>query len=125
MIDNWANKSRSIDYSSLRFGTDVPSDLDGLMVLPSLTIAIEYKCGESPVRGKQRMVLETVVNDAEAAGKRAAAIVARYYDRNPQNTVNAALCLVTQIYTKGAWYDIRKCGLSLRQTMEKLVEGGK
>lgn len=76
MIDNWANKSRPIDYSNLRFGSDIPSDLDGLMVLPSLTIAIEYKCGESPVRGKQWMVLETVVNDAEAADKRALAFVA-------------------------------------------------
>ena len=110
MIENWANKTRPIDYSQLRFGADVPSDLDGLMVLPSLTIVIEYKCGESPVRDKQKMVLETVVNDAERSGKRAAAIVARYYDRNPQNTINAALCLVTETYTRGKWYEVRRRG---------------
>lgn len=125
MIDNWANKSRPIDYSNLRFGSDIPSDLDGLMVLPSLTIAIEYKCGESPVRGKQRMVLETVVNDAEAAGKRAVAIVARYYDRDPRNTVNAAICFATEIYTGGRWFDIRKVGLSLRQAIGRFMKEGK
>lgn len=123
MIYNWANKRRDIDYSQLRFGADTPSDLDSLMVLPHITILIEYKCGESPLKSKQRLVLETLVDDAHKAGKRAVAIVARYYDRDPHNTVNAALCLVTEVYTQGRWYAVRKCGLSLRQTLERLMKG--
>lgn len=121
MIENWQMHSRAIAYDDLQFGHNRPSDLDGLMILPDATIVLEYKCGEKQLTNKQRMVLETLVDDAEKAGKRAMAFVARYYDRDPRNVVNAALCLVTEVYTCGSWYQVRKCGLSLRQAMERFM----
>lgn len=121
MIENWEMHSRAIAYDDLQFGHNRPSDLDGLMLLPDKTIVLEYKCGEKALVPKQRMVLETLVDDAEKAGKRALAFVARYYDRDPRNVVNAALCFVTEVYTSGKWYDIRACGLSLRQAMEWFI----
>lgn len=123
IIENRQMHSRAIAYDDLQFGHDRPSDLDGLMVLPNATIVIEYKCGEKRLVPKQRMVLETLVNDAVKAGKRALAMVARYYDRDPRNTVNAALCLVTEVYTDGKWYEVRACGLSLKQAMERFMKG--
>jgi len=124
MIENWANHSRAIAYDELRFGRNRPSDLDGILILPDATIVIEYKCGESEVKGMQKKVLETLVDDAEKAGKRSVAFVARFYDRDPRNTVNAALCFVTEAYISNRWYDIRKLGFSLKQAMEQFMGGG-
>ena len=123
MIQNWENHARPIAYDGLKFGSSRPSDLDGILILPDATIVIEYKCGESEVKGMQKKVLETLVDDAEKAGKRSVAFVARFYDRDPRNTVNAALCFVTEAYIHGRWFDIRKIGFSLKQAMEYFMGG--
>ncbi len=122
-IENWAKHSRAIAYDGLQFGRNRPSDLDGVMILPDATMVIEYKCGEKEVTGMQKRVLETMVDDAEKAGKKAVAIVARFYDRDPKNTVDAALCFATEAYTGGRWYSIRKVGLTLKQAMERFMGG--
>lgn len=124
MIDNWDMHARKISYHGLQFGHNRPSDLDGIMVLPTSTTVIEHKCGEKDLSQTQRMVLETLINDSAKAGKKAAAFVARYFDRDPANEVDAALCLVTEVYTQGAWYEVRSCGLSLRQAMARFIGEG-
>jgi hypothetical protein len=119
-MENWAYKDRHISFDGLSFGHDRPSDIDGIMVRPDSLIIIESKCGDIPLKPKQAMVMETLVDNAEKAGKKSIAIIARYYDRDPKNEVTLAHCRVSEFYTKGKWYRV-EFEKTLRQTMEQFL----
>lgn len=121
IIYDWQKNKRYIAFDGLQFGMNRPSDVDGLMILPDKTIVIEYKCGMVGLKPIQRWVLKTLVDDAQTAGKKSIAIIARYFDRDPRNVVDASSCLVTETYINGRWYEVSKCKYTLRQTMERFL----
>lgn len=120
-MDNWDYKDRHIKFDGLNFGHNRPSDIDGIMVLPDAVVIIESKCGDIPLKPKQKMVFETLVKNAEKAGQKGIALIARYYDRDPKNEVILADCRVSEYYTSGKWFRVVS-DVTLRYAMEQFLK---
>ena len=97
-------RQQIIDFSGLRYGNITPTDCDGIIEYRDqawVFIEIKYRDTEFPVG--QKLMHERLANGLEKAGKKTLIILAEHYVDDPKQTINAAECIVRQIYFKGEW----------------------
>lgn len=76
-----------------------PTDLDGVFDIKgkaSVFFEVKYMTAQVPVG--QMVLLERLVKDAKASGKKAIAIIAEHYVDDPQYDIKAADCICRKYY---------------------------
>ncbi|HEY6021391.1 MAG TPA: hypothetical protein VIY48_16245, partial [Candidatus Paceibacterota bacterium] len=64
MIENMQRLRQAKDFSGLRFGSIMPTDLDGIIDYHDKAwVVIEYKSGDAPLNYGQRLAFERLCRD--------------------------------------------------------------
>lgn len=99
-------KKQLLDYSGLLFGNITPSDIDGIIEWHNDKYALlEYKYKAAQMPFGQKLLLERMANDLYRSGKEVVVLVAKHEEDDCDNEVDAAKCLVRELYipTEGVW----------------------
>jgi len=114
-----ARRMQICDYSGLRFGTITPTDIDGFIDLHGkafIIFELKHRGAELP-RG-QRIALESLVK-----GRPGIVFVAEHSVDDVKQSVNAADCLVRELYLPCArlWRK-PKCKITLLEAIQSYIE---
>lgn len=121
VIYNRARATQVIDFSGLRYGTITPTDIDGFTDFHNkMFVWVELKHDAAPLPFGQKLALERATDACERGGVPSYLIVARHNEPE-HNDINAASCVVTQVYHVGRWKDI-SIPITVRDAMDKLRE---
>lgn len=95
-----------IDFCNLRVGSIMPTDSDGeIEYRDKAWIFFEIKYKDAQLSEGQRIAFERKIKDINRGGKQAVLFVAQHSVDNALENVDAAACVVRQIYYKGKWHE--------------------
>ena len=104
-----------IDFSNLRFGTRMPTDIDGCFEYDDRAmILLEFKYGDAPMSLGQMLALTRNVDNNQKAGKESALFVCRHSVEDCEEDIDAAEAIVSDIYYKQQWYSDGKSTVKKR-----------
>lgn len=102
IINNRERARQIIDYSGLRYGKIIPTDIDGFIDFGNkLFIYLEFKYGEAEFVTGQRLAIERAV---KASRVPCYALLCRHNISDPKTDIDAAIATVDIYYTqKDIW----------------------
>lgn len=116
-----------INFNKIQIGKIVPCDIDIAIGLKFqieyqdkawIFIEIKYRDAEFPTG--QKLMHERLVKDLEQTNKPTLFILAEHYVDDPAQTVDAATCVVRQIYFKGEWL-VPKGKYKLKDVVDRFI----
>jgi len=115
---NLARYKQIIDYSGLLYERGItPTDIDGAIDFgDSLFIFIELKHGENKMKVGQRLCLERLCDGM--AKTRTACVLVANHSVEPEQEIDAAICLVSEYRWRGKWIE-PKVATTLKGAIEK------
>lgn len=102
-IQNRSRARQIIDYTDLRRGNIMPSDVDGYLEKDGAFIFIEMKYGNAEMSTGQKLGYMHLVDELEKAGDKAVLFLCRHDVRDTEKDVHSAKSIVTDIYMGGRW----------------------
>jgi hypothetical protein len=109
-----------IDFASLRWGKQYPTDLDAMLEFQNkLFVFVEYKYGNSPVPTGQKLALMRL---ADAITHIPSYVLVASHNTDIQDDIHAGKAIVTGVYHKGAWSTPKTTGITVFEAVSKLRE---
>lgn len=98
-----ADRARQLrDFSTLRYGSITPSDIDAIIDFGNRAfVIIETKVAGTAVPRGQRLLLERMAKHL-GAGSAAAVVLVAEHNTSPAQVIDVGNCRVVEVYT-GAW----------------------
>lgn len=122
VIQNRERKRQIVDFHSLLWDKITPTDIDGVIDFQNkLYIYFELKYGDANMPYGQRLAIERIIDSHENGGTPACGIVAQHDVGNPEDDIDAALCIVTEYRWRYAWHKPQGT-TSLRQAIDRVRE---
>lgn len=96
-----------IDFSNIRYGALMPTDIDGLFEYKGKAVAImEYKYLNAPMSDGQKLAYTRIADALERSGVTATVLLCIHNVDDPTNDIDAAKATVSQVYYKGKWKNL-------------------
>lgn len=119
-INNRDRIKQIIDFDGLKYGTIMPTDVDGFIEYKNKAyVIIEMKHRDKEVQKGQLIAIERVVNDLSRCGKLATAFVCEHNIDNPQEDIIASRTKVRACYFNGVWRNDGK--RTLKQRLDAFI----
>jgi hypothetical protein len=114
---NFASQIR--DFSGLRFGNITPTDIDGFIDFQNnCFIVMEFKHKDSKLPFGQKLAIERLVDNLEAAGKKCIGIVAEH---DTSGDIDCANCYVREYRYRKQWYP-KPIPTTVKQLIDKFLK---
>lgn len=111
------------NFEQLRYGNITPTDIDGLIEYKNKAYVIfEIKYQEARAPYGQKLAMERFVDDVTSNRKQAVAFICEHQVHNTNNSVNAAECMVRELYMKpyGCWKPMKK-PMNLKEAIDIFI----
>lgn len=101
------DRARQInDFSGLRYGNITPTDIDGFIEYHNNAMVFyEIKYGNKKVPYGQELSFMRLADNNQKAGTPSTVLVCRHNISDPEQDVNVAETIVSDIYYAGRWYE--------------------
>ena len=124
VIKHIARAQQINSFKNIRYGNITPTDLDGAIEYhDKCWVFFELKYNNVPISYGQKLALERLVNDTAKNNKKSIAIIADHYVNDTNKEVDAADCVVREIYLSNEkkWRGVvRK--MSLKECVDVFID---
>lgn len=124
VIKHIARAQQINSFKNIRYGNITPTDLDGAIEYhDKCWVFFELKYNNAPISYGQKLALERLVNDTAKNNKKSIAIIADHYVNDTNKEVDAADCVVREIYLSNEkkWRGVvRK--MSLKECVDAFID---
>lgn len=98
-----------VTYENVRYGNATPTDIDGALDYHGDAFAfIEIKYGDTELKDGQRKFLEGVADGLFDGGREAAVFVVSHDIEDVNEDIDAADCIVREIYMRHRWIELKE-----------------
>lgn len=103
-IQNRERAKQIIDFHGLQYGRITPTDIDGLFEYKNLAyVLLEFKYGNADMPFGQKIALERMCDDFQAAGKKAILLLCRHEIEDCRKDIPAIMIPVSSRYYEHKW----------------------